>query len=87
MTNVFSWQNSAFVLVHFVFQGQTCLLFQISLDLLHLHFRPHDEKDIFFLVLVPEGLVGLQRIIPSSVSSALVVGAQTWITMKLNGLP
>ena len=51
---------------------------------------PYDEKDIFFfffLVLVLEGLVGLQRIIPSSASSALVVGAQTWITVMLNGLP
>ena len=49
---------------------------------------PYDEKDIFFffLVLVLEGLVGLQRIIPSSASSALVVGAQTWITVMLNAL-
>ena len=36
----------AFALLHFVLKGQTCLLFQISLDLLFLHSNPHDEKDI-----------------------------------------
>ena len=46
----------ASVLLHFVLQGQTCLLFHVSLDFLLLHSSPHDEKDIFFLVLVLEGL-------------------------------
>ena len=53
----------AFALLHFVLQGQICLLFQVSLDFLLLHFSPHDEKDIFFGVLVLEGLVGLDRTI------------------------
>ena len=46
---------------HFLLQGQTWLLFQVSLDFLLLCSSPYDEKDIlfFFLVLVLEGLVGL----------------------------
>jgi len=34
MNIVFSWQNSvlAFALLHFVLQGQICLLFQVSLN-------------------------------------------------------
>ena len=38
----------AFALFHFVLQGQTCLLLQVSLDFLLLHSSPFDEKDIFF---------------------------------------
>ena len=30
----------AFALLHFVLQGQTCLLLQTSLDFLLLHFNP-----------------------------------------------
>ena len=43
MTSAFSWQNShektllAFALLHFVLQGQSCLLLQISFDFLPLH--------------------------------------------------
>ena len=51
----------AFSLLHFVLQGQTCLLLQVSLDFLLLHSNPCHEKDIFFGVLVLEGLVGLHR--------------------------
>ena len=62
MTNAFSWQNLlAFALLHFVLQGQTCLLLQVSLDSLLLHLNPYYEKGILFLVLVPEGFVGLHR--------------------------
>ena len=32
----------AFALLHFVLQGQTCLLLQVSLDFLLLHFSPYD---------------------------------------------
>ena len=54
---------SAFALLHFVLQGQTCLLFWLSLDFLLLYSSPYDEKNIFFffLVLVLEGFVGLHR--------------------------
>ena len=46
---------------------------------------PYVEKDIFFLVLVLEGLVGLIEPFTSA-SLALVVGAQSWITMILDHL-
>ena len=57
----------AFAVLHFVLQGQICLLLQLSLDFLLLHSSPHDEKDTFFFclfVLVLEDLVGLHRTVP-----------------------
>ena len=33
----------AFALLHFVLQGQICLLLQVSLDFLFLHSNPTDE--------------------------------------------
>ena len=52
----------AFTLLHFVLQGQTCLLLQVSLDFLLLHFNLLWWKGLFFfLVLVLEGLVGLHQ--------------------------
>ena len=53
----------AFALLHFVLQGQICLLLQVSLDFLLLHSSPLNEKDIFSWVLVLEGLVSLHRTI------------------------
>ena len=47
-------------LLHFVFQGQTCLLLQVSLDFLLLHSNPLRWNG-HFLVLVVEDLVGLQE--------------------------
>ena len=38
----------AFALLHFVLQGQTCLLLQAALDFLLCIAVPCDEKDIFF---------------------------------------
>ena len=63
MTSAFSWQNSVSFALHFVLQSRTFLLLQISLEILLLHPVPYDEKDIFFLVLVLEGLIGLHRMI------------------------
>ena len=64
MTNAFSCRiQLAFVLLHFVLQGQTCLLLQISLDFLLLHSSPLWWKGHLFWVLVLEGLVGLNRTI------------------------
>ena len=41
MTNVFFGKILlAFTLLHFLLQGQTCLLFQVSLDFLLLHSGP-----------------------------------------------
>ena len=37
-----------FALLHFVLQGQTSLLLQVSLDFLFCIPVPCDEKDIFF---------------------------------------
>ena len=51
----------AFALLHFVLQGQTCLLSQVSLDFLLLHSRPLWWKGHLFWVLFLEGLVGLNR--------------------------
>ena len=54
---------SAFDLLHFVLRGQIFLLLQVALNFLLLHPVPYNEKDIFFEVLVLEGLVGLHRTI------------------------
>ena len=41
MNSAFSWQNSDSLFpAHFVLQGQTCLLLQVSLNLLILHSSP-----------------------------------------------
>ena len=53
----------AFALLQFVVQGQTCLLLQVSLDFLPLHFNPLWWIGHLFWVLVLGGLVGLHRII------------------------
>ena len=55
-----------FVLLHFVLQGQTCLLLQVSLDFLLLQSNPLWWKGHLFLLLlllVLEGLGGLHRTI------------------------
>ena len=63
MTSESFWQNSvSLALLHFVLQGQTCLVLQVSLEFLLLHPIPYDEENIF-LVLVLDGLVGLHRTI------------------------
>ena len=51
----------AFSLLHFVLQGQTCLLLQGSLDFLLLHSNPLWWKGHPFLVLVLESVVDLHR--------------------------
>ena len=51
----------AFALLHFVLQGQTCLLLQVSLDFLFLHSSPLWWKGHLWQVLVLEGLIGLHR--------------------------
>ena len=52
-----------FTLLHFVLQGQTYLLFQVSLDFLLYIPIPSDVplKRTSFLVLVLEDVVGLYR--------------------------
>ena len=53
----------SFDLLHFVFQGQICLLFQVSLDILLLHSSPLWWKGYLSWVLILEGLIGLHRTI------------------------
>ena len=51
----------AFALLHFVIQGQICLLLQVSLDFVLLHSSPLQWKGHFLGVLMLESLVGLHR--------------------------
>ena len=53
--------KKSFALLHFVLQGQICLLLHISLDFLLLHSNPLWWKGHLFWVLVLEGLVGPVR--------------------------
>ena len=53
----------AFALLHFVLQGQICLLLQVSLDILLLHSSPLWWKGYLSWILILEGLVGLHRTI------------------------
>ena len=65
MTSVFTWQNSVFALLHFVLQGQTCLLLLVCLDFPLWHTNPLERKGhffFFFLVLVLD-LVDLHRFV------------------------
>ena len=49
-----------FDLVHFVLQGQICVLLQVALDFYFCIPVPYNKEDIF-LGLVPEGPIGLHR--------------------------
>ena len=79
----------AFSLIHFVLQGQICLLLQVFLLTSYFCIPvPYNEKDIFFFsVLVVEGLVGLQRTVQLQPLQHYCFRVQTWITVILNGLP
>ena len=64
VTSAFSWPNLlSFALLHFVLQGQICLLLQVSLDFLLLHSSPLWWKGHLFGLLVLECLVGLHKTI------------------------
>ena len=76
----------AFALLHFVLQGQTCLLLQVSLDFLLSHSNPLWWKGSLFGVSYRRSYRSSQKE-STSASSASVVGVQTWITVILNGLP
>ena len=53
----------AFALLHFVLQGQTWMLLQVSLEFLLLSFSPLWWKGYLLWILVLEGLIGLHRTI------------------------
>ena len=50
----------AFFLLHFLLQGHTSLLFQVSLDFLLLHSSPLWWKGHLFLVLILQCAIGIQ---------------------------
>ena len=65
----------AIALLHFVLQGQTCLLFWVSIDFLLLDSNPVWWKGHLVLAWILEGVVGLHKNLSTSAFSALVVGA------------
>ena len=80
----------ACALLHFALQGQTCLLFQVSLDFLLFVFQsPMMKRTSFFGVSSrrPRRSCKSSKSHSTSASSASVVGAQIWIIAMLNDLP
>ena len=74
-----------FALLHFVLQGQICLLFQLSLDFLLFHSSLlWWKRHLSFGVISRRSYRSSQN---HSASLALLGGAQTWITVILNVLP
>ena len=86
MTSVFFWQNSvSLYYAQFCTPRSNCH----SRYLLTSYFCilvPCDEKHIFFGVSSRRSCRSSQNS-STSASSAIVVGAQTWVTEILNGLP
>ena len=81
----------AFALLNFVVKDQICLLLQVSLDFLLLHssslwWKGHFHHTLLGGISSRSSCRCLQNHW-TSVSSALVIGAQNWITVKLNSLP
>ena len=70
-------------LLHYVLQGQTCLLFQVSFDFLLLHSNLLWWKGHLFLVLVLEGLVVLHRIIQLQLLQRYWLGHRLGIIQKI----
>ena len=79
-----------FALLHFVCQGQTWLLLQVSLDFYSYIPIPYEEKDIFWGVLVLEGLVGLHRTIEPQLLQHYWLGIDLdycdieWFALEIN---
>ena len=76
----------AFAMLHIVLQGQTCLLFWVSLDSLLLYSSPLWWKGHHFLVLVLGSVAGLCR------TGCLQLIQYQWLghwfgLLMLNGLP
>ena len=76
----------AFALLHFVLQGQSCLLLQIFLDFYVCIPVPYLKKMTSFLDASSRRSCRSSENHSTSASSALLVGAYTWITVILNGL-
>ena len=89
MTSVFSWQNTVSPC-----PASFCTLkpnLPITPDISWLRTfaiqSPVMNRTSFFLVLVLAGLLDLHRIDQLQLLSASVVGAKSWISVMLNGLP
>ena len=76
----------AFAMLHSVLQGQFCLLLQVFLDFLLCTPVPYNEKTSLLGVSSRRSCMSSKNR-STSASSALLVRAQTWITVILNGLP
>ena len=80
----------AFDLLHFVLQGQICLVLQVSLDFLLLHSRPLSWKGHLLLVLVLGSLVGYHRTIQLKFFGIIVWGIDLdycgieWFASEMN---
>ena len=77
----------AFALLHFVFQGQICLLLQVFLDFLLLHSSPLQWKGHLLGGVSSKRSCRSSQNRSASASSALLVRALSWITVIVNGLP
>ena len=82
---VLLWKLLTFAQLHFVLQDQTCMLLQVSLDLLLLHSSPLWWKLPCFWCF--RRYCKSSKLHSTSASAALVFGAWTWVTVILNGLP
>ena len=82
MSSVFSWQNAiSLCLFHFVLQGQTCLLFQVSLDFLLSHSSPLWWKGLLCLVLVLEGVLVHHKTVKLQLLQHEWLVHRHWITL------
>ena len=77
----------AFDLLHFVVQGHICLLLQVPLDFLLLHSSLLLWKGYLLGGVSSRRSCRYSWNHSSSASSALLVGARTWIAVILNGVP
>ena len=80
----------AFALLHFILQGQTYLLSQVSLGFLLWHSNPLQWKGHFWGVLVLKGLIGLCRTIHLCFFSISIWGIDLdycdveWFALKMS---
>ena len=79
----------AFALLYFVFQGQTCLFFQVFLDFLLLHSNTlwWTGHLFFFFGISSRRSSRSSQNWSTSASLTLLAGAYTWVTVMLNDLP
>ena len=86
MASAFSWQNSLSLCpASLCTPRQIFLLPQVFLDFYFCIPVPCNEKDVFFGVSSKRSCRSSYNC-SASASSALLVGAQTWITVILNGV-